>query len=114
MAGANRAKTCETTLDPFVRRPDINPDDECDEFPFAGTLEGGSEGAQCADVIPVLQNGTWVITQARANKPLTGHEPCVRANMSAEANRSAGGKLGSFWKNNRILDTEKFDLVFTP
>lgn len=34
--------------------------------------------------------------------------------MSAEANGSAGGKLGSFWKNNRVLNTEKFGLEFTP
>ncbi|WP_335941462.1 hypothetical protein [Streptomyces sp. PTD5-9] len=114
LASTNRAKTCESTIDPFVRRPDINVNDQCDEFPFAGTYEGGTEGALCADVIPVLQNGKWLITQARANKPLTGQEPCVRANMSAEANGSAGGKLGSFFKDYRILDAEKFDLEFTP
>lgn len=114
LSSTNRARTCESKIDPFVRRPDINAEDECDEFPFAGTYEGGTEGALCADVIPVLQNGKWVITQARANKPLTGQEPCVRANMSAEANGSAGGKLGSFFRNYRILDTEKFDMEFTP
>ncbi|WP_144385121.1 hypothetical protein [Streptomyces sp. SAJ15] len=47
-AKANRYRTCEEgTSIPFYPQDDIQ-DDSCDEYPFAGTFEGGTDGGQCA------------------------------------------------------------------
>ncbi|MFM9371887.1 hypothetical protein [Streptomyces sp. Da 82-17] len=84
------------------------PDDSCDEFPFAGSFEGGTDGAQCADIVPLFENGQWRIYEARVDKPVTFTEPCVRAHVPEGANFSAGGKYGAFVKDQRVLDTEKY------
>jgi hypothetical protein len=108
---SNRERTCGSqSSDPFEYMDDLVPDDSCDEFPFAGSFEGGTDGAQCADLLPLYENGQWVLYQARADKPITYEEPCVRGHVSLGANESAGGKYGSLVKNERILDTEKYNV----
>ncbi|MGW0856963.1 NucA/NucB deoxyribonuclease domain-containing protein [Streptomyces sp. NPDC002690] len=109
LSDANRRRTCEAgSSDPFVTRNDLVPNDSCDEFPFAGTFEGGTDGALCADIMPLFENGQWVLYEARQDKPVTFTEPCIRAHVSLSANSSAGGVYGSLVKTARILDTEKF------
>ncbi|GAB3003288.1 hypothetical protein GCM10023080_081290 [Streptomyces pseudoechinosporeus] len=111
LSDANRARTCGSqSSDPFVPMPDYVPNDSCDEFPFAGSFEGGTDGAQCADILPLYENGQWMIYEARADKPVTYNEPCVRGHVALDANESAGGKYGSLVKNQRILDTEKYNV----
>ncbi|NGM11571.1 hypothetical protein ENC19_02160 [Verrucosispora sp. CWR15] len=90
--------------------PEYVPNDSCDEFPFAGTYEGGTDGRLCADILPLYENGQWVLDEARADKPVTFNEPCVRGHVDVDANSSAGGKYGAFVRNQRVLDTEKFDV----
>ncbi|MEW1867852.1 hypothetical protein AB0420_06620 [Streptomyces caelestis] len=108
---ANRKRTCEEgSSDPFVHMYDEVPGDTCDEFPFAGSLEGGTNGALCADIIPRYEDGAWWIYPARTDKPFTYEEPCVRAHVSGEANSSAGGKYGALVKSARILDIEKYNV----
>ncbi|MGW3660635.1 hypothetical protein ACWD6R_35525 [Streptomyces sp. NPDC005151] len=108
---ANRARTCGSqSSDPFVLLPQYVPNDSCDEFPFAGSFEGGTDGALCADIVPLFQNGQWMIYEARTDKPVTFNEPCIRGHVALEANQSAGGKYGAFVKNQRILDTEKYNV----
>lgn len=114
VAVANRERTCGAkSSDPFVAMPNQVPDDSCDEFPFAGTYEGGTDGALCADIVPKLEGGQWKFYAARTDKPVKGTEPCIRAHVSSTANSSAGGVYGSMVKNQRVLDTEKFDIVVT-
>lgn len=111
LSAANRARTCGSqSSDPFVPMPDYVPNDSCDEFPFAGSFEGGTDGAQCADILPLYENGQWMIYEARADKPVTYTEPCVRGHVALDANESAGGKYGAFVKNQRVLDTEKYNV----
>ncbi|MGD9486047.1 hypothetical protein WDH52_22845 [Streptomyces sp. TRM70308] len=111
VASANRERTCGSqSSDPFVPMPDYVPNDSCDEFPFAGSYEGGTDGAQCADILPQYENGQWMIYEARADKPVTYSEPCVRGHVALDANQSAGGKYGAFAKSERVLDTEKFNV----
>ncbi|MDX2709461.1 hypothetical protein PV350_42515 [Streptomyces sp. PA03-6a] len=108
---ANRARTCGAqSSDPFVLLPQYVPDDSCDEFPFAGSFEGGTDGALCADIVPLFQNGQWMLYEARTDKPVTFNEPCVRAHVALPANQSAGGKYGAFVKSQRVLDTEKYNV----
>lgn len=89
--------------------PQYVPNDSCDESPFAGSFEGGTDGALCADIVPLFQNGQWMIYEARTDKPVTFNEPCVRGHVALQADQSAGGKYGAFVKNQRILDTEKYN-----
>ncbi|MBQ0825278.1 hypothetical protein [Streptomyces tagetis] len=108
---ANRARTCGAqSSDPFALLPQYVPDDSCDEFPFAGSFEGGTDGALCADILPLFQNGQWMLYEARTDKPVTFNEPCVRAHVALPANQSAGGKYGAFVKSQRVLDTEKYNV----
>ncbi|GCD35622.1 hypothetical protein OEIGOIKO_03368 [Streptomyces chrestomyceticus JCM 4735] len=111
LGDANRKRTCgEKSSDPFVPIPTTVPDDSCDEFPFAGSFEGGTDGALCADIVPLYENGQWKIYEARKDKPVTYKEPCVRGHVALGANKSAGGKYGSFVKQQRIIDTEKYNV----
>ncbi|MEU4896155.1 hypothetical protein AB0B12_25905 [Streptomyces sp. NPDC044780] len=111
-AEANRRATCEDgTFSPLPS--DIVADDSCDEYPFAGTYEGGTAGGLCADIAPILENGQWEVYQANPNKPVTLNEPCVRGHVPSGENKAAGGKLGSFVQTDRVLETEKFNVVIT-
>ncbi|MEV5935055.1 hypothetical protein AB0L56_20540 [Streptomyces sp. NPDC052079] len=111
LSAANRARTCGSqSSDPFVPMPNYVPNDSCDEFPFAGSFEGGTDGAQCADILPLYENGQWMIYEARTDKPVTYNEPCVRGHVALDSNESAGGKYGAFVKNQRVLDTEKYNV----
>ncbi|MFD8726327.1 hypothetical protein ACFV2H_52695 [Streptomyces sp. NPDC059629] len=110
---ANRRNTCEggATI-PFVVSSAVT-DDSCDEYPFAGTLQGGKNGGLCANIIPQLENGTWKFYQAPNTPAVTLNEPCVRGHVPSTQNSAAGGKLGSNNQTERVLDTEKFDVVVT-
>lgn len=111
-ANANRASTCEDGS--FVYLPDSNvPDDSCDEFPFARTEEGGTPGGLCANIVPLLEDGTWEFFQDPDAKPVTKKEPCVRGHVPQPVNSAAGGKLGSFPQTERVLDGDAYTMSFT-
>ncbi|SCL17824.1 hypothetical protein GA0074694_2142 [Micromonospora inyonensis] len=113
-ADANRNATCYTPLDPFIPFGDsVVVDDSCDEFPFARTLEGGTTGSMCADVVPLLQNGVWTFYQANNAKPVTFNEPCIRGHVPELENKAAGGKLGSFAQTDRVMDLEGYTVLIT-
>ncbi|GGU62718.1 NucA/NucB deoxyribonuclease domain-containing protein [Streptomyces daghestanicus] len=93
-ASTRREYTCGSkSSDPFVYMDDVVPNDSCDEFPFATSYEGGTNGASCADIVPLLENGQWMIYEARTDKPVTGTEPRVRGHVS---NGNAGLALGRY------------------
>ncbi|MDT0547674.1 NucA/NucB deoxyribonuclease domain-containing protein [Streptomyces lonegramiae] len=106
-ADRNRNRTCEGGSSiPFYPQDDIE-DDSCDEYPFAGTFEGGTDGGLCAEILPKFELGVWKIYYFAGRQP-TGNEPCVRGHVPLAENESAGGKYGNFVRAERVLDTEKF------
>jgi hypothetical protein len=108
LADANRARTCDST---FVKVSAV-ANDSCDEFPFAKTYEGGAQGKQCADVVPLLEGGTWHLYEANPNKPVTMLESCVRGHVPLSQNEGAGGELGRFTQAQRVLDYDAY-LTYT-
>ncbi|MCX4688603.1 hypothetical protein OG401_30630 [Kitasatospora purpeofusca] len=86
-------------------------DDSCDEYPFAGTSQGGHTG--CADIVPQLENGQWKLYAVKGRPDVTLHEPCVRGRVPLTQNQAAGGKYGSFVQTDRIMDAEKFVVSIT-
>ncbi|WP_305788706.1 hypothetical protein [Symbioplanes lichenis] len=109
-ANANRARTCEDGT--FVKLPDPPvADDSCDEFPFAKSYEGGTAGALCADIAPILEDGQWVVYEANAAKPVNYTEKCVRGHVTLADNEAAGGELGRFTQAVRLLDLDKYTVT---
>ncbi|WP_329127470.1 NucA/NucB deoxyribonuclease domain-containing protein [Streptomyces sp. NBC_01465] len=107
-ATSRREYTCgSNSSDPFVYMDDVVPNDSCDEFPFARSFEGGTNGALCADIVPLFENGQWMIYEARADKPVTGNEPCARGHVD---NSNTGLALGRYVQRDRVLDTEKYNV----
>lgn len=114
-ASLNRDQTCGSkSSDPFEPFPDaVVQDDSCDEFPFARTYEGGTNGALCADILPNKVDDQWFVSPADPTKPWTFTEPCVRGHVPLTDNKAAGGKLGSFPQTDRVLDAEKYNVTIT-
>lgn len=111
---ANRTNTCGAgATRPFVTLPANVPDDSCDEYPFAASIQGGTNGALCADVVPLLQNGVWQFYQDPNAPAVTHNEPCVRGHVPQTQNSAAGGKVGSNSQTERIIDLEKYEVVIT-
>ncbi|MEU5646635.1 NucA/NucB deoxyribonuclease domain-containing protein [Streptomyces milbemycinicus] len=106
-AKANRYRTCEEGSSIRFDPQDDIQDDSCDEYPFAGTFEGGTDGGLCAEILPKFEDGGWRIYYFEGRQP-TGNEPCVRGHVPLPKNESAGGKYGNFIQDERVLDTEKF------
>ncbi len=101
-------RTCgRTGTTPFVPIP-VVPDDSCDEYPFARSFQGGKYAAQCAEIIPTLENNQWVVYDADPRRPVTYREPCVRGHVPLKQNEAAGGAYGSLVKTDRILDMDPF------
>ncbi len=114
IATANRTRTCGSGASrPFIPQPSEVTDDSCDEYPFAGTHEGGKNGALCADVIPKLQNGVWNFYQDLNSPAVTGNEPCIRGHVPSGENSAAGGKFGVNNRTERIIPDEKFQVVIS-
>ncbi|MFK4272572.1 NucA/NucB deoxyribonuclease domain-containing protein [Streptomyces milbemycinicus] len=113
-AKTRREYTCGSkSTDPFIYMDDVVPNDSCDEFPFARSYEGGTNGALCADIVPLYENGQWMIYEARADKPVTGNEPCARGHVNNDDNSNAGLALGRYVQRDRVLDTEKYNVYVT-
>lgn len=111
----HREQTCGSrSSDPFQPFPDtVVYKDSCDEFPFARTYEGGTNGALCADILPKKVGDQWFVSPANPAKPWTFSEPCARGHVPQPENSAAGGKLGSFPNTDRVLDAEKYNVTIT-
>ncbi|MFF4834981.1 hypothetical protein [Streptomyces sp. NPDC001315] len=106
----NRSKTCGNFTNLY---PDIPGADSCDEFPFARTMEGGTDGALCAEITPTEVNGQWTTPPTDPNKPVT-NQPCIRSHMTLFANKSAGSIFANFKKYNRIIRGDSFWMAIVP
>ncbi|MFI1188748.1 hypothetical protein [Streptomyces californicus] len=51
--------------------------------------------------------------EARADEPVTLTEPCVRSHVDLDDNKNADGELGRQATSQRVLDTEKYNVVVT-
>ncbi|MFK8910636.1 DNA/RNA non-specific endonuclease [Streptomyces sp. YS-3] len=99
------ARTCGSGgSKPFQERTDIVPTDSCGEFPFAATHEGGTDGAQCAEIIPTHSTGGWdfSVLEGGAGKR------CVRAHVPLADKQAAEGQLSDGFTNQRVLEAEQF------
>ncbi|MFE2044346.1 hypothetical protein ACFXAZ_26165 [Streptomyces sp. NPDC059477] len=111
-ADANRTNTCGSAK--FTNLfPGATGADSCDEFPFAGTQEGGTDGLLCAEITPTLVNGHWTTPATDPNKPVT-NQPCIQSHMPLYNNKSAGGVYGNFKKFNRIIQGDAFWMAIVP
>ncbi|MFC0842217.1 DNA/RNA non-specific endonuclease [Streptomyces noboritoensis] len=92
---------------PFADRSDLVPNDSCGEFPFASTHEGGTDGAQCAEVIPNASNGGWDIYDLGG---ADSSKRCVRAHVPQADNQAALAQLAEGYANQRVLERDQFKL----
>ncbi|MFL3871341.1 hypothetical protein LT966_32825 [Streptomyces griseobrunneus] len=112
---ANRDSTCvvaaEGTVETpelFVRKSSRIPDDSCDEYPFAASVEGGTPGAYCNDVEFELANGEWIYAQANSTKPLSKEARCSRGHVPLDLNTAAGQELGRLVQAQRMIDFDAY------
>ncbi|MER6394280.1 hypothetical protein ABT236_38240 [Streptomyces sp. NPDC001523] len=109
---ARRERTCGNRSSvPFVAKPDIVPDDSCDEFPFASTQEGGTDGGRCAEIVALLENGKWEIYEADPARPVTKTEPCVRGHVPQGVNSLAGTAYSNLIQNQRLVNKDPFRMT---
>lgn len=106
---ARRERTCGSKSSiPFVAKPDVVPSDSCDEFPFASTQEGGTDGGRCAEIVALLENGTWNVYEADPARPVTKTEPCVRGHVPQDVNSLAGTAYSNLIQNQRMVNKDPF------
>jgi hypothetical protein len=117
---ANRDSTCVVaaegavdTPELFVRKTSRIPDDSCDEYPFAASIEGGTPGEFCNDVEFELVDGKWIYDNANPSKPWTQEANCTRGHVPFDLNRNAGGALGRLVQNERIIDFDAYTVTVT-
>jgi hypothetical protein len=113
----NRRRMCQNVSAKFDPHPDT-PDTTCDEYPFAASRESGGQisgltGDQCAQFYAFTDNGHWVLRDDDRVGPVTWDEPCGRGNIPGEQNEGAGGDLGRFTQDDRLLDGDPY-WVDTP
>lgn len=101
-----RKYTCDYKSSvPFVKR---DGDDSCDEFPFASTWEGGTDGGKCAEIVPLFEGGQWNYYEADPNRPVTEKEPCVRGHVPLKVNSRAGTEYSNLIQSQRLVDKDPF------
>ncbi|MGW2272575.1 NucA/NucB deoxyribonuclease domain-containing protein [Streptomyces yangpuensis] len=105
-----RAQSCERGPLPF--KADLTVyNDSCDEFPFAQSTQGGTNGSLCAEIIPrAIGGGQWRVDLVRGDK----NAPCVRAHVDKDQNTGAGGELGRAVQSDRIIDHEWYQVIIIP
>ncbi|MGP3683304.1 NucA/NucB deoxyribonuclease domain-containing protein [Streptomyces sp. IBSNAI002] len=102
--------TCKAPPKPFVADLTV-VNDECDEFPFARTRQGGTLGSLCAEIIPrYVGGGVWRVDVVR-DEPAA---PCIRAHVSSDVNQNAGRSVGRQVQTERILQGEAYQVLITP
>ncbi|XUL91087.1 Tat pathway signal protein [Streptomyces galilaeus] len=85
----------------------------CDEYPFAKSRESGgmtlSSGKYCAQLYSAQQaDGSWML-ELDNNYPLPSwNEVCGRAAVPTQQNTDAGGDLGRFTTDIRLLDNDAY------
>ncbi|GAA0409372.1 DNA/RNA non-specific endonuclease [Streptomyces luteireticuli] len=95
------ARTCGT----FQARTDLVVTDSCGEFPFAVTREGGTDGAQCAEILPRRSTrGGWVTDVLDGGTS----SPCMRAHVPLADKQAADAQLSEGFANQRVVEDDQF------
>ncbi|MFJ4903100.1 hypothetical protein ACIP7Z_35695, partial [Streptomyces sp. NPDC088727] len=87
--------------------------ESCDEYPFARSRESGGmtlpSGKLCVQMYAGKQtDGTWML-ELDGNYPYPSwNEPCGRAAVPVRQNTDAGGDLGRFTSEVRLLDNDAY------
>ncbi len=77
---------------------------QCDEYPFRSTKQGAWTSGT-----PVARTFNWC---HMPDKKRTGKKGFSRCFITSGDNTGAGGKLGAFYKNQHILNGDKFQVAF--
>ncbi|MFI7357886.1 DNA/RNA non-specific endonuclease [Streptomyces avidinii] len=95
------ARTCGA----FQARTDLVATDSCDDFPFSVTREGGTDGAQCAEILPRHSTrGGWVVDLLDGGPS----SPCARAHVPLADKQVAEGQLAEGFANQRVVEDDQF------
>jgi len=78
----------------------------CDEYPFASTYEGAWFSAQAGGKPRTFDNCGFI------GPRLTGPDGWSICMILGKDNLGAGGALGAFYNNNRVLDGERFGVAY--
>ncbi|QHC23271.1 NucA/NucB deoxyribonuclease domain-containing protein [Streptomyces sp. GS7] len=111
-AAKKRRQSCTAAPDPFKKDPSVT-DDSCDEFPFASSVQGGTNGSECTEIIPRKTAGVWHVDVVR-DSPHGNNAPCIRAHVPLPENTGAGGELGRAVVADRILEMEWYEVIIAP
>ncbi|MFF9757829.1 hypothetical protein ACF1FC_34705 [Streptomyces sp. NPDC014344] len=105
-----REYTCGTkSTVKFVHRCDIVPDDSCDKYPFASTKQGGTDGALCVEITPLLEgDGKYHVYNSDPSRLVTGKEPCVRGHIPEDLNELAGNAYSRYTQDWRLIEDDRF------
>ncbi|MFE7116479.1 hypothetical protein ACFU99_13805 [Streptomyces sp. NPDC057654] len=109
---SRRYYSCKAPPRPFVANPTV-VGDECDEYPFARTRQGGTLGDLCAEIIPREVGGVWSVDNVEVVRD-SGVAPCIRGHVNSGDNQNAGRSVGRQVQSERILDGEAYQVVITP
>ncbi|MFD4336881.1 hypothetical protein ACFWPP_06705 [Streptomyces anulatus] len=111
-AGENRDKMCMRAVAEWNPHPNADGT-SCDEYPFAKSRQSGgmtlSSGKYCAQFYADKQtNGSWMLELDNNYPYPTWNEICGRAAVPAKQNTDAGGDLGRFTSEVRLLDNDAY------
>jgi hypothetical protein len=111
-AKANRGKMCELAVAEWNPNPNADGT-SCDEYPFAKSRESGgmslTSGKYCVQMYADKQaNGSWMLELDNNYPYPSWNEICGRAAVPAQQNTDAGGDLGRFTSEIRLLDNDGY------
>ncbi|MEU1002729.1 hypothetical protein ABZ375_19435 [Streptomyces tibetensis] len=111
-AKENRDKMCELAVAEWKPNPKAIGE-SCDEYPFAKSRESGGQklasGKYCAQMYAMENtDGTFTLKLDENYDYPTWHEICGRAAITAAQNTAAGGDLGRFTSDVRLLDNDAY------
>ncbi|MEY2247998.1 DNA/RNA non-specific endonuclease [Streptomyces sp. BF23-18] len=107
------ASRTASTCGGFTAQSELVDSDSCGDFPFGEAKEGGAPGAQCAQVIPNLDNGGWDTYVLNDAHELDRSSPCVQAHVTPAEKQFADTQLADGFKNQRVIDADQFELAFS-
>ncbi|MFI1718338.1 hypothetical protein [Streptomyces litmocidini] len=111
-AQENRNKMCELAVAEWKPNPAADGT-SCDEYPFAKSRESGgmslTSGKYCVQMYAELQaDGSHMLQLDGNYRYPSWNEVCGRAAVPVRQNTDAGGDLGRFTKEVRLLDNDAY------
>jgi hypothetical protein len=107
----NMDAVCDST---FFHNTLLVPNDSCDEYPFASSLESGGQlsltGVNCLETVPQIVNGVWKVWFLTA--PVG--QQCERGHVPNDQNTAVGGPLSVLYSANRMLIGDAYFVQATP